>query len=154
MTSTDCTSDIALNDRGEDQIQPAEGISEPGSKPLKGLFFGFAATMTVGLALTSWYLGVRIVTSAEVSPAARTVTSQKPESAAAPATQPAELYLQVAGLGPKRDASFVRALESKGFHAEVRPAGIMIGPFATRADMEQAQLKLRSGGVLAIETIQ
>ena len=69
---------------------------------------------------------------------------------------PTSLYLQVAGLGPKQDAGFVRSLQTKGFRAQVQArdetARILIGPFSTHAEMEQAQRKLQSAGVLAVET--
>jgi hypothetical protein len=70
---------------------------------------------------------------------------------------PVDLYLQVAGLGPKQDAEFVRSLQSKGFHAQIQNpdndnARVLIGPFSTHAEMEQKQRKLQSGGILAVET--
>jgi cell division protein FtsN len=62
----------------------------------------------------------------------------------------------VAGLGPIQDASFVRSLQTKGFSAQIQARDddslILIGPFSTRAAMEQAQRKLQSTGVLAIES--
>lgn len=172
MTTTDCATDIAMNDIQEDEIQGTQQVCEAGSKPLKGLFFGFAATVTAGLALTSWYVGVRIVTADEVPPSSAAQNSApavRPSPTPSPASkpvvaltaQPAELYLQAAALGPKQDASFVRSLEAKGFRAHVQVPGsapgnhdsrILIGPFPSRVDMEQAQLKLQSAGVLAIET--
>jgi hypothetical protein len=43
---------------------PAESEPAPGRSPrlLRVLLFGFAAAITIGLALASWYVGVRIVT--------------------------------------------------------------------------------------------
>jgi cell division septation protein DedD len=131
--------------------------------------------VTVGLALASWYVGARIVSANEVGPS--NATTSRPVSAAptappeaTPASSadasiaeafwytvpPTILYLQVAGLGPKQDAGFVSSLKAKGFRAQVQARDddprILIGPFSTHAEMEQAQRKLQSVGVLAIET--
>jgi cell division septation protein DedD len=169
MPSTDCaTEDLQI----ETAMRPSAGTS----KPLKGLFFGFAATVTVGLALASWYVGVRIVAADEIapsSPLANTPVSvaTAPQPAVVPqaatvnsmpqaswySLPPAVLYLQVAGLGPKRDAGFVRTLHSRGFHAQVETrddntSRVLIGPFSTHAEMELAQRKLQGAGVLAVET--
>jgi cell division protein FtsN len=138
---------------------------------------GFAATVTIGLALASWYVGVRIVAADEVAPASTptaavaVVAAPAPTpSAPAPVSEnsiaeafwytvpPANLYLQVAGIGPKQDAGFVKSLHAKGFGARLQVgdkadnARILIGPFSTRAEMEQAQRKLQSTGVLAVES--
>lgn len=70
---------------------------------------------------------------------------------------PAEFYLEVGSLGPKRDAAFAAELQAKGFHAQIQAqddshARILIGPFSNRAGMDQARQKLQSEGVLAAET--
>jgi cell division protein FtsN len=172
MPTTECAIDVALpNSQSEDSQAASQGTS----RPLRGLLFGFAATVTVGLALASWYVGVRIVSADEVAPSSATtsapvIAAPVPRAAAAPASAaeasigeafwytvpPTVLYLQVAALGPKQDASFVRSLQIKGFHAQVQAGDdgsrILIGPFSTHAKMEQAQRKLQSEGVLAIET--
>ncbi len=62
MPTTDYATDTALpdvpcDDSHVDSLQPNDGAS----KPLRGLLFGFAATVTIGLALASWYVGLRIV---------------------------------------------------------------------------------------------
>jgi hypothetical protein len=190
MPTTDCaTSDVALPcdpglpdtafaGGGDTAIRPP--AAQHASKPLKGLIFGFAATVTVGLALASWYVGVRIVAagqpgSSNPAPVAATVTRPTTPSApgAFPVTQdpmaeayrysvpPIALYLQIASLGPKQDASFLRLLQSKGFRAHIQSdagtkgaddARILVGPFSTHAEMEQAQRKLQSAGVVAIES--
>lgn len=178
MPATDCATDIALPDSQSEDSQDgsARRASQAASRPLRGLFFGFAATVTVGLALASWYVGVRIVAADEVAPSN---TASGPVSAAPVAPSPAAppsvtedsmaeafwytvpptvLYLQVAGLGPKQDASFVRSLQTKGFHAQIEARDdnphILIGPFSTHSGMEQAQRKLQSAGVLAVEAAQ
>jgi hypothetical protein len=144
MPTTDCIADITL----PDSPPPA---SEEASKPLKGLLFGFAATVTVGLALASWYVGFRIVAS-------NAVISKIPVPSAAPAAAPpAKLYLQIAGIGPKRDAGLVGSLQAQGFRAQVQQGDsgdgrILVGPFSSPADMEQGRRKLQSAGVLALET--
>ena len=172
MPATECAIDVALsNSQSEDQ---QDASPQRASRPLRGSLFGFAATVTVGLALASWYVGVRIVSADEVAPSnpttAPVIATPVPAPAAAPASAtensvgeafwytvpPTVLYLQVAGLGPKQDSIFVRSLQTKGFRAQVQTrdddSGILIGPFSTRAAMEKAQRKLQSTGVLAIET--
>ena len=168
MPSTDCaTEDLPL----ETALRTSGGTS----KPLKGLFFGFAATVTVGLALGTWYVGVRIVAADEVRPSSTSntvpvsVTTAPPAAAPQAVTAdsmaeaywynvpPAVFFLQVAGLGPKQDARFVRSLQGRGFHAQAQArddgnSRILIGPFSTRAEMELAQRKLQGAGVLADET--
>jgi cell division septation protein DedD len=177
MTSTDCATEIAAPDIPQNSAQdsPTDGArpSAQASKPLKGLLFGFAATVTVGLALGSWYVGIRIVAADEVTPSNRTsaapvspapapLPTPAPPSvaappAAAPVAAPPDLYLQVAALGPRQDGNFVKSLEGKGFSAQIETkdndsARILIGPFSNRAAMEQGQRELQSSGVLAVET--
>jgi hypothetical protein len=152
--TTDCATDVTLTDSPEAHAKTEEpcALAQGTPKPLRGLLFGFAATVTVGLALASWYVGVRIV-SKDV--AARST----PLPAAVPRFQSTAnltaLYLQVGALGSKEDASFVRSLEGQGFHVQVPQNGdaarIVIGPFSTHTEMEQAQQRLESAGVLAIE---
>jgi len=153
--------------------------SPPASRPGKHVLLSFAGTVGIGLTLGSWYLGARIVASdttaqpiadqvhagnrASSAPSASTSVQQ----AGAPAGSEMErysnsvavspLYLQAAGIGPKQDASFARSLRAKGFHAQVQAidAGstrIVIGPFSSRAEMDQVRHKLQSAGVLAIES--
>jgi cell division septation protein DedD len=141
--------------------------SRRGSKPLRGLLFGFAATVTIGLALASWYVGVRIVsadevtanTSAVVPPAVVTPATRVTSDSIAQAyfAPPTELYLQAAGLGSKRDAIFVKSLQAKGFQAKIETrdealANVLIGPFSSKAELEQGQRALESEGILAVET--
>jgi hypothetical protein len=143
-------------------IQAAPSASDGSSKLLKGLFIGFAATVTVGLALAIWYLGVRIVAAGEVGHKNAPVAATKPvEDSIAEAywylAPPSEFYLEVGGLGPKRDAAFTSALQSKGFHAQIQTqdsehSRILIGPFSTKSDLEQERRRLQSEGVLAVET--
>jgi hypothetical protein len=167
MPTTDCLADITLPDSPPQASDPAPQASDPApqasdpapqasdkaSKPLKGLLFGFAATVTVGLALGSWYVGLRIVAS-------NAVISKLPVASAAPAlAPPASLYLQIAGLGPKKDAGLVGSLQAQGFRAQVQQgnsgdARILVGPFSSQADMEQGRQKLQAAGVLAVETSQ
>ncbi len=176
MPATDWATEIAIPSSHDEGAQiedsPHESAARPTnapSKPLKGLLFGFAATVTVGLALASWYVGVRIVAADELGSSAAppsqlvNVAPAPPAVVQPPATAPVakislapptSLYLQVAGLGPKQDAGFLRSLHAKGFRAQVQPdnAFILIGPFTTQAEMERAQRKLQSTGVLAVET--
>jgi cell division septation protein DedD len=200
MPATDCATDTALPVlQSEDSSHPVpqralDGALEEGaqdgargeatsdglggaprtlcaSKPLRGLFFGFTVTVTIGLALASWYLGVRIVAADEVAPPSATQQAPPPvapigaspiasvtiASTPVAVAPPVNLYLQVAGLGPRQDADFVSALQAKGFQGEVQTGDdgsprILIGPYSTHTEMEQAQRKLQSRGVLTVET--
>lgn len=192
MPTTGCTADTTLNSSQNDdqsQLQSVDPPSEKASKPLKGLFFGFAATVTIGLALASWYLGVRIVSidavtqggaeaakSGNATPVSSPTAMSVPQPAPGPgatSAPPAALYLQVGALGSKQDVSFVRSLEAQGFRVLLEAprvsrasnagsrdsnvgagesnARILIGPFASHTEMQQAQRKLESSGVLAVE---
>jgi cell division septation protein DedD len=188
MATTDYATEITLTDlpdspsQREEDCGASEGASECAPRSRKGVMFGFAATVTVGLMLASWYVGIRIVsadegtssraaansalsTAHQISPSA-VATPVAPAtpvaSVAATLTVPSSaLYLQVGALGPKQDMSFARSLEKKGFrvHVEAR-AGIradadervLIGPFSTQTEMNRARHKLQAAGVLAIET--
>lgn len=175
MPTTDCATHAALPDAQDFdcQAEVSESASQGTSRPLRGLFFGFAVTVTVGLALTSWYVGVRIVSADETptavpAPSTVTATAATPQPAPQAAEDPIgeaywytvplpQLYLQVAGLGERQDAAFVRSLRRRGFRTEIREGQgedrrILIGPFSTHSEMERAQSKLESRGVLAIET--
>ena len=145
MPTTDCATDIAPPPSEIDE--QIESAPAPGgaSKLLKGLLIGFAATVTIGLALGTWYLGVRIVAA----------NGSAQNQASLPAV--GEFYLQVGALGPERDDAFANALQAKGFLAQIqtRDAGhsrILIGPFLRRSDLDQARQKLQSDGILAVET--
>jgi hypothetical protein len=182
MSTSQCATDPDL---AEPQAEPAV------SKPRKNVLVGFAATVTIGLGLASWYVGVRIVDANEVAPVSRAVKTppQVPTSPVAPALQPTvtttskqvhapvvpgsapapapppDLYLQVAGLGPRQDASFMKSLAAKGYRARmIENAGsgtnpgvnqedrrILIGPFVGRRSLDMAERKLQSAGVLALE---
>jgi cell division septation protein DedD len=86
------------------------------------------------------------------------VAPSKPEETAlAPAPPPPDLYLEVAGLGPRQDASFMKGLAAKGYRTRIQSATnqedrrILIGPFAVQSALEKAERKLQSAGVLAVE---
>jgi cell division protein FtsN len=148
MPTTDCATDIAPPPSPTDEQIESAPASGGASKLLKGLLIGFAATVTIGLALGIWYLGVRIV--------AVNGSAQK-QSTAAPLPSVGEFYLQVGAFGPERDEAFSNALQAKGFLAQIqtRDAGhnrILIGPFLMRSDLDQARQKLQSDGILAVET--
>jgi hypothetical protein len=155
MPTTDCAIDISEDSKSGSAQRESQGASGL----LRGLFFGFAVTTTIGLALASWYVGVRILAADAPAPpraAEPLAATQNSTAEAFRYTVPAALlFLQVAGLGPKQDARFVRSLQSDGFRAQVEAqdatARILIGPFSTRAELEQAQRKLQSAGILAVE---
>jgi hypothetical protein len=158
MSNSQCATEPELADPQAGVVQK---VSEGASRLLKGPLVAFAATVTIGLALASWYVGVRIVAANQVPP----VSIAVPSAQAAPVVPPApvpppppDLYLEVAGLGPRQDASFVRELEAKGYRARIQSATdqedsrILIGPFVGRRSLEKAERKLQSAGVLAMET--
>jgi hypothetical protein len=136
MSNTQCATEPELADpylvQGPSLVQNA---SEARPRLLKGLLIGFAATVTLGLALASWYVGVRIVDAKEALPVRPT----------------ADLYLQVTGLGPRQNETFAKTLEAKGYRARIVEGRILIGPFASRTSTEEAERKLQSDGVLALE---
>ena len=81
-----------------------------------------------------------------------------PEVAEHPVAPPApRLFLEVAGLGAKQDALYVKKLRAKGFSARVGAGDkaddrrIFIGPFPDRQAVEKAQGKLQAQGILALE---
>jgi cell division protein FtsN len=166
MPTMECATELPLADseQGDSPIQSACAATEAKAKSPKGLIFGFAATVAAGLALTSWYVGARIVSADETAPAVAPAPvipspAQSPlaqtEWSAVPSV---DLYLQVAALGARQDANFVRSLESRGFRARIASGNagthILIGPYSTPREMEQAQRKLESAGILAIETAE
>ena len=70
MSTSQCTAEPGLADQLSDQpVDLVQGVATGASKLLKGLLIGFAATVTVALALASWYVGVRIVAAKEAIPA-------------------------------------------------------------------------------------
>ncbi|MBV9771848.1 MAG: hypothetical protein JOZ32_19915 [Bryobacterales bacterium] len=167
MSLTGCASDTEL---GECQSEAAKGARGERSRPLNGVLVGFAATMAVALGLASWYVGVRIVAAEEAVPplsAARPAVVSAASSATSegalaeafwytvPAPRP-DFYLQVAGLGPRKDAKFVKWLHAERFHAQVNSAEevILIGPFSGPTELEKARRKLQLAGVLAIERMK
>jgi hypothetical protein len=168
MPTTDYATGIASPDlRTDDSEMEAPPRPYAGApKPLRGLLFGFTATVTIGLALASWYVGVRI--SLAPTPGSTSVPLPSPPAASAPQDSmaqaywykvpPPRLYLQVGGLGPRQDAGFVQALQAQGFAAQIQLSSnndhrrILIGPYSTRAALEQEQRKLQSAGVPAVET--
>jgi len=156
----DTTADFVASALPVGNTGEAAETSEDASRALKGLLIGFAATVTVGLGLASWYVGARIeaagaettnrapaVSKAEVSPS-------QPLTAVAAAP---ELYLSVAGLGVQKDSIFANKLEAEGYQARIQSGTdqegdrILIGPFAGRTALEEAERKLAADGVLATE---
>lgn len=151
MSTSQCAPESGLSDSAEDLALPVvQSASTGASRLLKGLLIGFAVTVTIALGLASWYVGERIVAANEIVP------STKAEPAAAVPAR--ELYLQVASLGPQADSSFVKQMEARGYRARVQSGNhtqdtrILIGPFAERSSLEEAERNLQSAGVLAIET--
>jgi len=161
MSTSQCTAEPGLADQ---QVDVVQGVATGASKLLKGLLIGFAGTVTIALALASWYVGVRIVAANQAIPASSPAPVPHP-----PAVTPAAnfwdtvagpapaLYLEVASLGVEEDSSFVKSLGEKGYRARIKGAAsqeggrVLIGPFSARSELQEAQRKLRSAGVLATE---
>jgi hypothetical protein len=162
MPTTDYATGIAPPDLRIDDSEAPPQPSGGASKPLRGLLFGFTASVTIGLALASWYVGVRISLTSTPLPAPPAASAAEDSMAEAYwyKVPPPSLYLQVAGPGPRQDAGFVQSLQAKGFRAQIQlvPSSnddnrrILIGPYSTRAALEQEQRKLQSAGVPAVET--
>lgn len=188
MSTSQCAVEPGLEDPPAGLVQsssPLQSASAFASRDLKGVLIGFAATVTVGLALASWYVGARIVEANEAVPMSTAVNAPakiSPPAPAGPSTSeeamaeafwytvpppPPELFLKVASLGSRQDASFLKMLEAKGYRAHVMrswtdvngPDGstaedsrILIGPFVGPSALKKAESKLQSAGVLAIET--
>ncbi len=164
MPTSDCVTGLASSDAPmeeyaamEDaQMEPTPGTLDGASKRLRALFFGFAATVTLGLALGSWYVGLRIVAVNQAVPThASSAGRENSALVPVPPAPPAGLYLELAGLGPAQDAGFVKLLEAQGLHArqsgDQHNARVLIGPFLTHNEMEQVQRTLQSAGVLTSE---
>jgi hypothetical protein len=194
MSTSQCAVEPGLADPPAD-LEPGSSASHSASpvesRDLKGVLIGFAAIVTVGLALASWYVGARIVDANEAVPVRTSVIASAKASAPPPGgpstseeamaeafwytvpPPPPELFLQVAGLGSRQDASFVKMLEAKGYQARVilsetdarsetdasgtdgsaaDDSRILIGPFVGQMALKKAERKLQSAGVLAIET--
>ena len=76
-----------------DTIQPIqETPANPAQKQAKRVFIGFAATISIGLALAGWYMGGRIFAAQKT----RTVTIAKAVPVAAPVANPAPSPVVVA----------------------------------------------------------
>jgi hypothetical protein len=160
MSTSQCETDPML---AESAPEGASELVNASSRVLKSLLIGFAVTVTIGLALTSWYVGSRIVAANTPPPPTLHPLAIAPPQLTTPAIQPAvqspapALYLQVAGLGPRRDLSFVQRLNTQGYLARVERAAtqdetrILIGPFAQRSSLEEAERRLQTQGVLAME---
>ncbi len=158
MSTSQCAAEPGLADQQVDLVQ---GVATGASKLLKGLRIGFAATVTMALALASWYVGLRIVAANEAIPVSRPLPVPHPPAAnfwdTVAGPTPA-LYLEVASLGIEEDASFLKSLQGKGYRARIKGAAnqesgrILIGPFSARSELEEAEHKLRSAGVRATET--
>ncbi len=164
---------------GNEQIDAPIPAPSGSSKPLKVLLGGFAVTIAIGLALGVWYLHQRIVMPGQSGSGSSTTIASAQSSAPLPQgsawlnvntanppalplesqqyVPPVHLYLQVGGLGIKEDTVFANLLLDQGFHAQVqmrdgKTTRILIGPFSSQAELEQAQHRLHSVGILAIET--
>jgi cell division septation protein DedD len=133
-----------------DEIQPnPETPADPAKMQAKRVFIGFAATITIGLAVAGWYVGGRIFAAEKVHAAAivkPVSTSPAPPAAPAPAPvvakpveaveaevpveaptwntvdpQPGDLYLQLATMGPNSTNEYLKELDAKGIHPRIAP---------------------------------
>jgi cell division septation protein DedD len=131
-----------------DETHPnPETPADPAKMQAKRVFIGFAATVTIGLAVAGWYVGGRIFAAEKVHAAAivQTISSapvpeiSKPEPsapaigepvAAVPVEAPAwntvdpqsgDLYLQLATMGPNSTNDYLKTLDAKGIHPRIAP---------------------------------
>jgi len=159
----DTTADFVASALPVGNTGEAAETSEDASRALKGLLIGFAATVTVGLGLASWYVGARIEAAggekANRAPAASKAAVASPPQPPTAVAPPPELYLSVAGLGAQKDPIFANKLEAEGYQARIQSGTdqegdrILIGPFAGRTALEEAERTLAADGVLATEII-
>lgn len=90
-------------------------------------------------------------------PASTEQTPKVAQPVVAPAPPVPQFFLEVAGLGARQDALFVKRLRTKGLSALIDsgsdkdPRRILIGPFADHQAVEKAERKLQAFGVLALE---
>ncbi len=185
MSSIECVNETG--DPTLDAAPAVRGF-DPAARLRTRIFFGFGGTMALGLSLAGWYVGGRILV-ADQTPTAAAETAPvtapaepvsqpvqglpvatanvQPEVAGAsvvpkvPAVVPKgpEKFLEVAGLGARQDALFVKKLQAKGFHARIDAASgtdsrrILIGPFDDQTALDKAERKLEAQGILALERV-
>src|SRR5579859_4709058 len=105
MSTAGCAAGLEMADAETKAPGTESAPSNRASKPLRGLFVGFATTVTVGLALTVWYVSERMGASAD-TPAVAAVPLPTPQAVSPaplpiPVTAPVRLpnlYLEVASL--------------------------------------------------------
>jgi hypothetical protein len=160
----------------DDEIQPnPESPVNPDKKQAKRVFIGFAATVTIGLAITGWYVGGRIYAGDKVhaeAPAiaepvaapliaetiAVTVETNKPSDIPPPAwntvdPQPGELYLQLATMGPNSTNEYLKTLDAIGIHPRVAPGPsenlhrLLMGPYQDKTAFEKQQHELEAAAI-------
>lgn len=166
MASVECANESSYSLPGGESPHAS---SDPVAKLRSRVFLGFGGSMALGLSLAGWYVGQRILVAQQTAPvpsATAIVTVAQQASAVVAPAQPTQTpasgpapqkFLEVAGLGAKQDARFIRKLESKGLRARIDVDAqtnircILIGPFSDREALETAQDKLDSLGILALE---
>ncbi len=174
MSSIEC-----VNQTGDPALDTAPAVPgfDPAARLRSRIFFGFGGTMALGLSLAGWYVGGRILVAEQTSPAAPETVPALTQTVSQPAQGPPvamasvrqevavpsvvpkapEKFLEVAGLGAKQDAVFVKKLQAKGLHTRIEAASgtdsrrILIGPFDDQTALDKAQRKLEAQGILALE---
>jgi len=161
-----------------DETQPnPETPADPAKMQAKRVFLGFAATITIGLAVAGWYVGGRIFAAEKVhaaaivqpvSSAAAPVVEKPVESVPTPSTaetpgwntvepQSGDLYLQLATMGPNSTNDYLKTLDAKGIHPRIAPGPsenlhrLLLGPYPDKAALEKEQQELESAGIQFIE---
>lgn len=155
MSTSQCATDPDLADP---LAEPAQRDPQGASRPRSSVLVGSAATITIGLALASWYVGARIVQANESAPVSTAVEGppkaatpvpagpSTPEAAMAEAfwytvpPPPPELFLQVASLGSRQDTSFVQWLEAKGYPARITKSRTGASATGSAADQEDSRI--------------
>ena len=172
MSSVECATDAG---QAFNEVSAPRPNSDPAAKLRTRVFFGFGSAIALGFSLSGWYVGGRILVADQtpttaasaVAPATSPVVSpQEPVQQATlpPAPVPQvetpptpQVFLEVAGLGAKPDALFVKKLHARGLPALIDSGTdhdarrILIGPLPDRDAVEKAQGKLQALGVLALE---
>ena len=142
----------------------------------KQLFVGFAGTITFGLFLSGWYLSSRVLLAGKPPSIVHVELPPPPapvEPAIAPQAAPAkavpvkpvpvsikriepragEMFLQLAAMGPHATEDFLKLLASKGISPLLGPGPseniqrILMGPYASSADLKKAQAAFEGQGI-------
>jgi hypothetical protein len=147
----------------DDILANPETLAITAQKQTKRMFIGFAATITIGLAIAGWYVGGRIfaaekahpIVIAKAVPSAPVIVKPTTSAQAWNTVDPksGDLYLQLAALGTNSTNEYLKTLNAKGIHPHIAPGPseglhrILIGPYADKAALKKELQALRTAGI-------